>query len=99
MSNYVPHFTKKRERLARLEQDLLRSIHSGTPHERLLVLADEVRHGKIRALRAEHAHLEETPGDHSDRFTMIHQKVAALETASPETILAEYLANHSPSHS
>ena len=30
MASFVPHHTKKRERLARLEQDLLRSIRGDT---------------------------------------------------------------------
>jgi len=92
MAGYVPHFTKKRERLARLEQDLVRSIRSGESHERWLVLADAVRLGKIRALRAEHAQFEPATKGHSDRLAEIDEQITSLESAASEKILAEYLA-------
>ncbi len=61
MSNYVPHYTKKKERLASGEEELLRAIRDGHPRETLLRLADEVKLAIIRVLRAERARLGQHP--------------------------------------
>jgi hypothetical protein len=90
MANYVAHHTKKRERLARLEQDLERSIRSGEPREHQLVLADEVRLGRIRVLRAERAEFEPAARGHSDRLAAIDEQIASLEAIASEKILTEY---------
>lgn len=90
MANYVAHHSKKRERLARMEEDLVRSIRSGDLRERQLFLADEVRLAKVRALKAERAQFEPATRGYSDRMAAIDEQIASLEVTASENILAEY---------
>jgi hypothetical protein len=49
MSNYIPHYTKKRQILHKKEEKLRRLISHGADKERLLKAAEEVRLARIRA--------------------------------------------------
>jgi hypothetical protein len=96
MANYLFNNKKKRSRLARLEQDLVRSIHGEDSRERQLHLADEIRLARIRVLRAEQSNLNLRAKDFSDRAAALDRQVASLEMVSPEKILVEFIAklNH-----
>jgi hypothetical protein len=107
MAGYVPHFTKKRERLERLEQDLVRSIRSGDSRDRQLSLADEIRLARIRVLRAERANCLPSDGGLHQRFgawvgdkryAKIEAEISALDAISAEEILSEYLVRASEAH-
>lgn len=91
MAGYVPHYMKKRERLARLEHDLMQSVRSGDSRERQLELAHEVRLGKIRALRAERARFAPSAKRQNDRIAEINEQITELEPITTQKILADYL--------
>ena len=92
MANYLFNGKKKRVRLARLEQDLVRGIRDGSPPDRQLRLADEVRLARIRVLRAEQSNLNPTIKSYGDQMTAIDKHIASLETAEPKKILADFIA-------
>jgi len=92
MASFVPHHRKKRDRLARLEQDLVRSIHGEDSHDRQLHLADEIRLARIRVLRAEQSNLNLTAKDYPERTAGFDKQIASLEIISPEKALAEFIA-------
>src|SRR5258705_4793628 len=96
MANYVAHHTKKKERLARLEQQLLRSVRGGTPRDRQLRLAEGVRLARIRALRAERATFVPRSGRQPNHGAALKAKLAALEAISSEAILAEVACDDTP---
>ena len=106
MASFVPHHTKKRERLARLEQDLLRSIRGDGSHDTQLRLADEIRLARIRVLRVERANFlptAKTDGKRyggivgSGRYAKIEAEISALDAISPEDILSEFTKSHDAS--
>jgi hypothetical protein len=91
MAGYVAHHTKKNQRLLRLEQQLSRSVHGGAPLEQRLVLADEVRLARIRALRATRAtFFPAKTVSQSNRGDALEAKIASLERMTGEDILIEF---------
>ena len=91
MANYIVHHTKKRERLARLEQDLLRSIRGGCSRDTQLRLANEIRLAKIRVLRVERADFLPSAIAGNPRYAAIETQISALEALSSEELLSEFL--------
>ena len=90
MANYVAHHTKKKERLLRLEQQLSRSVRGGAPLEQRLLLADEVRLARIRALRATRATFSPKTASQTNRGASLEDKIASLERMTGEDILMEF---------
>jgi hypothetical protein len=89
VANYVASYTKKKVRLLRLEQELLRSIRTGAPREAQLRLAEEVRLARIRALRATRAALKPSTGPQANCGVTLEQKIALAEETTSDAILAE----------
>ena len=56
MSNYVPHYTKKRNRLHNLEVDLYNAMLKGDDAKSLKI-AEEVRLAQIRVFKSEMAQI------------------------------------------
>jgi hypothetical protein len=54
-------------------------------------LADEVRLGRIKALRAERAEFVPASKGHSNRLVAIDEQLASLEAIAAEMILAEFV--------
>jgi hypothetical protein len=98
MASFVPHHTKKRERLARLEQDLLRSIHGDSSRDTRLRLADEIRLARIRVLRVERANFLPSAIVGNKRYAKIEAEISALDAISPEEILSEFLVRETKPH-
>jgi len=94
MANYVAHHTRKKERLLRLEQYLSRSIHEATPRAQQLLLAEEVRLARIRALRVTRATFAPKTGSQANRGAALEAKIASLEAMTPEAILNEFTQVH-----
>jgi hypothetical protein len=90
MAGYVAHHTKKRERLTRLEQDLLRSIRDNDSHDGQLRLADKIRLARIKVLRVELAKFVPSSRADSERYAAIETQISALNIISPEEILIEF---------
>jgi hypothetical protein len=91
MSNYVPHHTKKKERLANREDELLRAIHDGKSRDVLLRLAEEVRLARIRVLRAERAKLVPASKWHACNLAAFDSRLAVLAASTADAVLNEYL--------
>jgi hypothetical protein len=91
MANYLFNNKKKRSRLARLEQELARSIQGEDSRDRQLHLADEIRLARIRVLRAEQSNLDPRAKDCSDRTAALDKQIASLEMISSEKIFAEFI--------
>jgi hypothetical protein len=98
MASFVPHHTKKRERLARLEQDLLRSIRGDSSRDTQLRLVDEIRLARIRVLRVERANFLPSAIIGSKRYAAIEAQISALDAISPEGILSEFLVQATRPH-
>jgi hypothetical protein len=98
MAGYVAHHTKKRERLARLEQDLLRSIRGDDSRESQLRLADGIRLARIRVLRVERANFLPSAIAGSERYAVIEAQISALDAISSDEILNEFLVRETKPH-
>ena len=84
MSNYIPRYSKKRERLARVQSDLVRLLT-----ERAV---ERVRQAKIRALKAQRTHLAERQ-THQPELAEIDGRMRAWECMPREAIL-EFVRSH-----
>jgi hypothetical protein len=90
MSNYVPHYTKKRAILKRKEDTLRRLINRGVSEQKLFRAAEEVRAARIRALQASLATLPPAAGPDATESARIAARIEALRVTPTETILAEF---------
>lgn len=91
VSNYVPHYTKKRQVLARKEQQLRRLIERGESTPKIIAAADEVREARIRALRAERATIAPAAdGGKLGRLARIDERIQTLIDTPVENLLAEF---------
>jgi hypothetical protein len=87
--NYITHFTKKKQILARKEASLRRMIAANTPPAQLFLAARIVIDARIRVLRATRAQMP--PDDQSlPTYANVDRKIAALKGSNPEDILLEY---------
>jgi hypothetical protein len=91
MGGFGDHHMKKRFRLARLEQDLLRRIGNGSSRDIQLRLADEIRLAKIRVLRVELANILPSAIVGNKRYAKLEAEISTLDAISPEEILNEFL--------
>jgi hypothetical protein len=91
MASFIPNHRKKLDRLKRVESNLRRLLVRGASEEKLLEAATEVRDCRIRVLRAkQNKNPERTPEERA-AFLKIEDKIAALKTLTPETVLAGFI--------
>jgi hypothetical protein len=90
MSNYVPHYTKKRAILKRKEDTLRRLINRGVNKQKLMRAAEEVRAARIRALQASLATLPPADRPDATASAWIAARIEALRATPTESILAEF---------
>jgi hypothetical protein len=90
MANYVAHYTKKQQALARRVEELRRRIARGEPAERLLAAAEEVRQARLRALRARRATIPPAEVPSRGRFIPIDEGIAEVSSSDAVTVLAEF---------
>jgi hypothetical protein len=90
MASYVPQHAKKRLRLHRLEEDLLRSIRCSDGIDFQLELAEKVRLARIRTLRAECEKIKPNAKNHVGQLEAIESHIASLSEVSSELILSEF---------
>jgi chromatin segregation and condensation protein Rec8/ScpA/Scc1 (kleisin family) len=57
VSNYVPRYRKKRDILAKREQEFIRVLQRGESPEQVVEAAEEVRAAQIRVVNAERARI------------------------------------------
>ena len=89
MTNYIPHYTKKKQVLARKELALKRLIDRRTAPDKLLAAAEEVRVARVRVLRAQSATI--VPKDDADtQFAKIDNKIQAILDTSLPDILSDF---------
>jgi hypothetical protein len=55
VSNYIPRYRKKRDILAKREQELIRVLKRGDSSEKVVAAVEEVRAAQIRVINAERA--------------------------------------------
>ncbi len=89
MSNYVPHYTKKKQILARKEAALRRLIVRGATEEKLLFAALDIREARIRVLRARRAMIP-PKGDATVKFRQIDQQIREVVAIPLPQLLAEF---------
>jgi hypothetical protein len=89
MSNYIPWYGKKREKVARRAQELLRILERGGSEKELARAAEEVRASRIRFLRSERARIPPC-GVHEARLAELDHEIRLWESMPIEAILAEY---------
>ncbi|MDR3639468.1 MAG: hypothetical protein P4L84_37050 [Isosphaeraceae bacterium] len=89
MSNYVPWYGKKREKLAEKKRKLRRILQHGGNERELERAAEEVRVSMVRFLRAERARIPQC-GVHQARLTELDHKINACESMPIADILASY---------
>ena len=89
MTNYIPHYTKKKQILARKEEALRRLISSRASKDKLLAAAELVRDARIRALRAQRATL--VPKDDAQEvYDKIDAQIQRIENTPLDAILLEF---------
>lgn len=89
MANYLPHYTKKKQLLARKELELQRRISRSEPIERVLDAAQHVRDARIRVLQARRATIV-PKGDADAQYRKIDDQIEQLSRTSLDLILAEF---------
>ena len=87
--NYIPHYTKKKQQLARREAALQRLLSSDASITKLLAAAGEVRAARIRVLRAQRATL--VPTDHNkEQFERLDVRISQAEKLTAAEVLHQY---------
>jgi hypothetical protein len=89
MAGYVPHHRKKRDRLERLECDLLRSIQIGDSRERIIEIAEQVRQARIRVYRAELSRIA-PDGKKAEAEDSIAARIEEWQHRSVESIIETF---------
>jgi hypothetical protein len=95
VASFVPYHRKKKERLNRLENELRRLIERGANQEKLLEVAQEIRDGRIRVLRAKQNQIPESNPAERAALLKLESDIAALRATSSEAVLAEFFDSHS----
>jgi hypothetical protein len=89
MSNYIPHYTKKKQQLAHREEAMKRLLNSGASEGKLLLAAREIVDARVRVLRSQRATLPPSERN-ADDFAIIDGKIEAALQQSVEDILREF---------
>jgi hypothetical protein len=90
MSNYIPHYQKKRERRERLQSVLVRMLGQEAPTEDIADAVEAVRLAMLRELSARRAQLDPTPKSMA-QLEKIERIIAAWSTMPPEAIIESCL--------
>jgi hypothetical protein len=89
MASFIPNNRKKKNRLAKLEDDLRRLIEGGADRPKLLKVAQAIRDGRIRVVRARQ--YARHPFDDIALYRKDVADIEALKAITAEAVLAEYL--------
>jgi hypothetical protein len=89
MSNYVPYNRKKKEILARREQELLHALGQAASRQDLIRAAEDVRAAQLRVLAAERATVPPCE-KHAKRLAPIDAESRRWANMPVEVIVAEY---------
>lgn len=87
--NYIPHYTKKKQILARKRLALSRLVKEGKPLSKLLTSALAVRDAQIRVLRAQRDQIAPF-AKNAHLFEKIDAKIAIAEQIPLEEILGHH---------
>jgi len=96
MASYVVWHGKKREALARREDDLIRVLRRGAPRAEVIRAVEEVRASRIRFLRSERPRLDRCDGTHSDLLADLDARIRQCSTDSVEAIIDGYRSKIHP---
>lgn len=89
MSNYIPHHTKKKQRMKKLEAKLRRLIKKGDTEEKILKSATQIRDARVLALEAKK---DKLPPLSSSVFKAqrINREIIEVYNTSPKQIAEEF---------
>lgn len=88
LMNYIPHYTKKKQQLARRKAALVRLLNSDASVTKLLAAAEEVRAAKVRVLRAQRATLAPTDRN-TEQFERVDARIAEVEQQTAAELLRQ----------
>lgn len=89
MTNYIPHYTKKKQILGRKESTLKRLISSNASSDKLVAAAEDVRDARVRVLRAHRATV--VPKDDAQTlYDKIDRRIKSILETPIKSILAEF---------
>jgi hypothetical protein len=86
MANYLAHYTKKLQTLARKKLDLLRLLQREAGQEEVAVAAEAVREAQIRALEAKSAQVAPCEAN-ARRLRAIEEEISACQRRSTAEIV------------
>lgn len=89
MSNYIPHYTKKKQVLVRKELALQRSIDRNDSLQELLDAAEQVRDARVRVLQAQRSTIAPM-GDADSQYQKIDEQIERLACTKLDAILVEF---------
>jgi hypothetical protein len=89
VSNYLPHYTKKRQSLQRKELALRRLIDRGADSIKLAFSALEVREARVQVLRARLATVPPRCDEYGELIAQLQAKIGA-ERVDPGDVLREF---------
>ena len=89
MTNYIPHYTKKKQILARKELALERLIAGDAAPDKLVSATEDVRDARVRVLRAQRATI--VPKDDAYlQYEKIDARIQSILETPVTAILAEF---------
>jgi hypothetical protein len=93
LANYIAHYRKKLEKLARREADLVRALERDATDEELKRASEIVRASKVRVFEAQRA--QNIPCDRPEavKFPGVEQKMQEVMEMSMDEIISAALKN------
>jgi hypothetical protein len=89
MTDYIPHYTKKKQVLARKEDALSRLIRRNAPMSKVVAAAEGVRDARIRVVRAQRATIAPRD-DAQEQYDALDARIEAIANTPIAVLLAEF---------
>ncbi len=90
MTNYIPHYRKKKDALEKKENELIKNIHNHVGLDKLSELAENVRAAKIRVINANVAQLRPDLDKNDQKLVKAKQDIEELQALSTDEIIRQY---------
>ena len=87
MANYVAHYRKELQRLARKKLDLARLIDRGGTEEQIAQAAEEVRVSKLRAIEAQRAQIAPCEAN-ADKLRRLQEEIKVWQNLPIAAVVA-----------
>ena len=92
VANYIPHYTKKKQGLKRLETRLAKLLREGAKEAVLSRAAVAVRDARVRVLRAQRDRIA-PEGKNADLIADFNTRIERAQEKEASLILAEFVAD------